>query len=83
MNNLTSSLDESGIQGKCTEKKACAVPPEYHLDLPLKGDSEKILDIGKECKLKGFLLHLFPFIIVIGQSNYSVIEVGSKYHSGR
>ena len=52
-----------------SEKKADAVPPEYHLDLPLQGDNENVMGIGKECKLKGLHAHLFPFIIVIGLLN--------------
>ena len=39
------------------------------------------MDIGKECKLKGFPAHLFPFIIAISLSKYGAIEVGLKYHS--
>ena len=54
------------MEGKYAEKDAHVVPLEYHLDLPLQGDYENIMDIGKECKLKGFPAHLFPFIIVIG-----------------
>ena len=69
-----------GSKGNIQRKGMCS-RPEYHLDLPLKGDSENILDIRKESKLKGFLLHLFPFIIVISLSNYGVIEVGLKYCS--
>ena len=37
------------------------------------------MDIGKECKSKGFPAHLF--VIVISLSKYGVIEVGLKYHS--
>ena len=51
------------------------------MDLPLKVDVDNILDIEKEWKSKGFLPHLFPFIVMIGLLSYSVIEVGSKYHS--
>ena len=57
------------------------MPPEYHMDLPLKGDADNILDVGKDCKSKGFLAHLFLFITVISLSSYRAIEVGSKYHS--
>ena len=50
----------------------------HHLDLPLQGDYENIMDIGKEHKSKGFPAHLFPFIIVISLSKNGVIKVGSK-----
>ena len=62
------------MEGKCAEKKAHAVPLEYHFDLPLHCNYENI--IRKEFKLRGFPAHLFPFIIVIGLSQHCVIEVG-------
>ena len=35
------------MEGKCAEQKAHAVPPEYHLDLPLQGNYENIIYIEK------------------------------------
>ena len=39
------------------------MPPEYHMDLPLKGDVNNILDIGKDCHSKGFLPCLLASLV--------------------
>ena len=78
---LLSNSSSTQKKGKLGKAKAKAHPPTYHLDLPLEGPVEDTLNSGKQCRELDIPVHLFLFVILIGQTDYGAIEMSAQFCS--